>query len=196
MPRSRSSIDEFLRPLARSWAVWALFGAACLALGIVALVADLDLVAFSTVFGVYLLVAGLLDAAAGLAADGGDPSRRAFAVVLAVVGIVAGLVCLRHPGDDLFVVVLAAGIYLVVAGAAHLASGFDEAIPQVEWALGGVDVVVGGLILAVPALTLGKFAPLFGIAILARGAAAVLEARRWRSSTLRSRVLRAPPTRG
>jgi uncharacterized membrane protein HdeD (DUF308 family) len=196
MPRSRSSIDELLRPPARSWAVWALFGAACLALGIVALVADLDLAAFSTVCGIYLLMAGLLDAADGLAAESGDASRRASAIVLAVVAIAGGLVCLLHAGDELYVIVLATGLFLLVAGAAHVASGFDDALPRVEWALGGADVVIGGLILALPALTLGTFAPLFGIAILARGAAALLEARHWRSSARRSSVLRTPPSRG
>jgi uncharacterized membrane protein HdeD (DUF308 family) len=181
--RTSSSVDGFLRPLARSWPAWALFAAACLVLGIVAL-ADtaLDLVMVSTLFGAYLIVAGLFDAVAGLTAANDDPARRIFAIVLVVVAMIAGLICLRHPGSDLFVLVLAGGIYLVVAGALHLASAFDEAQPGVERVLGGVDVVIGILILSLPALSLGTFAPLFSVAILARGAAALVEAWRLRSA--------------
>ena len=181
--RTSSSIDGFLRPLARSWQAWALFAAACLVIGIVGL-ADtaLDLVAVSTLFGAYLLVAGFFDALAGLTAPNDDPARRTFAIVLVVVAMIAGLICLRHPGSDLFVLVLAAGVYLVVAGALHLASAFDEAQPGVERVLGGAYVVVGILILSLPALSLGTFAPLFSIAILARAAAAGVEAWRLRSA--------------
>jgi hypothetical protein len=164
----RVTLDEFLRPVARARWLWALFATACLALAIVALAGDLDLGAFSTLLGVFLLVAGFFDAVAGL---DGDPAGRVFAVMLAVVAMIAGLVCLRRP--DLVVVVLVAGVYLVVAGALHLASGFHAARPHVEWALGGVYAVLGCLVLALPALRLGTLAPLMGVAILARGAVAL-----------------------
>jgi uncharacterized membrane protein HdeD (DUF308 family) len=191
------SLGDFLRPLARARWLWILFGVACLALGLVAVFdAGLGFATLSTLFGVFLVVAGLLDAAAGLSDADADPSRRALAVVLAVVGLVGGLICLRHPGDDLYVIVLAGGIYLIVAGALHLASGFDAAWPQVEWALGGAYVVLGVLVLALPALTLGKFAAFFGIAILVRGAAAIVEAIRLRSTMPRWSGVRAPPTHG
>jgi uncharacterized membrane protein HdeD (DUF308 family) len=176
------SIGEFLRPVARAWPAWALFAAACLVLGVVAVAAaGLDLTTLSTLFGAYLLVAGFFDGVAGVTAAGDDPSRRTFGIVLAVVAMIAGLIFLRHPGDDLFVLVLAAGIYLIVAGALHLASAFDEDRPGVERLLGGADVVLGCLIFALPALSLESFARLFGIAILARGAAALVQAQRLRS---------------
>jgi uncharacterized membrane protein HdeD (DUF308 family) len=183
MSRSPSTIGEFLRPAAHAWWLWALFAAACLVVGVIALIApDFDLATYATLFGVYLLIAGVVDAAQGLTTEGGDPALRAVAVVLVAVAMVAGLIALRHPDEDLFLLVLTAGIYLIVAGALHLASGFDAGRGRVEQLLGGVDVIVGSLIMALPALRLQTFAPLFGIAILARGAAAVSEAVRLRSA--------------
>jgi uncharacterized membrane protein HdeD (DUF308 family) len=120
----------------------------------------------------------------------GDPSGRVFAVVLAVVAMIAGLVCLRRPG--LVAVVLVAGAYLVVAGTLHLASGFHAQRPRAEWALGGAYVVLGALILALPALRVGTLAPLVGVAILARGAVALDAVLRMRSAAPRW----VQPTRG
>ena len=129
----------------------------------------------STLLGVGLLIVGFLDAVDGLAAETADSPQRLYAVLLAVVAIIAGLICLRHPGDDLPVLVMTLGIYLILAGALHLTGPFDEVRPRLEHALGGVDVVLGSLIFALPALSLGTFAPLAGAALVARGVAAVVE---------------------
>jgi uncharacterized membrane protein HdeD (DUF308 family) len=163
--------------------VWTLFGVVCLALAGAALAGpDLGLSVIAALFGGYLLTTGLLDGFVGLADEHADAERRARALVLAVLAMIAGLLCLRHPGEDLSVVVLSAGIYLIVAGALHIIGAFDEEQPRIGWALGGAYIVLGSLILALPALDLGTFAPLFGLAILARGAAATAEARRLRSA--------------
>ena len=98
--------------------------------------------------------------------------------------MIAGLVCLRRP--DLVVIVIVAGVYLVVAGALHLASGFHATRPRTEWALGGAYVVLGGLVLALPALSLRTLAPLVGVAILARGAVALDAVLGMRSAEARS----------
>jgi uncharacterized membrane protein HdeD (DUF308 family) len=189
------SIDELLRPFARSWWAWALFAVVSLVIGLVALFdRDLGLVAFASLFGAYLLLAGCFDALGGLTAEQENPSRRIFAVVLGVLAMIAGLICLRHPDRSLFVLVLVLGIYLMVAGGLHLASGFDYGGSGTERALGIVYVAVGGLIFALPALPLGTFAPLLGVAILARAAAALAEARRLRSALPARREAAHPRT--
>jgi uncharacterized membrane protein HdeD (DUF308 family) len=162
------TLDEFLRPAARARWLWALFAIACFALGIVALAGGLGLAAFSTLFGVFLLVAGFFDVAGGLDED---PTGRVLAVVLAVVAMIAGLVCLRRP--DLVVVVVVAGVYLVLAGTLHLSSGFHAESPRTEWTLGGAYVILGCLVLALPALRLDTLAALVGGAMLVRGVVAL-----------------------
>jgi uncharacterized membrane protein HdeD (DUF308 family) len=179
MPASATSLDAFLRPLAHSRWVWALFGLVCVALGAAALAgSDLGLSVIAALFGGYLLVTGLLDLLAGLGDEHADPRLRASAIVLAVLAMIAGLICLRLPGEDVSALVLATGIYLIVAAAVYFAGAFDDEQPEIACALGGAYVVLGCLILALPALDLGTFAPLFGLAILARGAAALAQARR------------------
>jgi uncharacterized membrane protein HdeD (DUF308 family) len=181
MPASPTSLDAVLRPLARSRWVWVLFGLVCLALGAAALAGpDLGFSVIAALFGGYLLVTGLLEGLAGLADEHADSDRRARAIVLAVLAMIAGLLCLRHPGEDVTAIVSTTGIYLIVAGALYLSGAFDEEQPQIADALGGAYVVLGSLILALPALSLGTLAPLFGLAILARGMAALAEARRVR----------------
>jgi uncharacterized membrane protein HdeD (DUF308 family) len=181
MPASPTSLDAVLRPLARSRWVWVLFGLVCLALGAAALAgSDLGFSVIAALFGGYLLVTGLLEGLAGLADEHADSDRRARAIVLAVLAMIAGLLCLRHPGEDVTAIVSTTGIYLIVAGALYLSGAFDEEQPQIADALGGAYVVLGSLILALPALSLGTLAPLFGLAILARGMAALAEARRVR----------------
>jgi uncharacterized membrane protein HdeD (DUF308 family) len=98
------SIDELLRPLARSWRAWALFAVVSFVIGLVALFdRDLGLVAFASLCGAYLLLAGCFDALDGVTAGQDNPSRRIFAVVLGVLAAIAGLICLRHPDKNLFV---------------------------------------------------------------------------------------------
>jgi uncharacterized membrane protein HdeD (DUF308 family) len=192
MPPSPTSLNSFLRPLARSRWVWVLFGLVCLALGAAALAgSDLGVSVIAALFGGYLLVTGLLDGLAGLTDPHADPGRRASAIVLAAVAMIAGLLCLRHPGQDVAALVLATGIYLIVAGAVYFAGAVDEEQPQIACALGGAYVVLGCLILALPALDLGTLAPLFALAILSRGAAALAEARRLGRAPSRSATRRA-----
>ena len=186
MPRTPISLNRLLRPLASSRWVWTLFGVVCLALAGAALAEpNMGLSMISALFGGYLVTTGLLDGLVGLADEHADAERRTRALVLAVLATIAGLLCLRHPGEDLSAVVLSTGIYLIVAGALLCIGGFDEEQPQIGWALGGAYIVLGSLILALPALDLGTFAPLFGLAILARGVAATAEARRLRSARRR-----------
>src|SRR3954463_13268220 len=106
--------------------VWALFGLVCLALGAAALAgSDLRLSVIAALFGGYLLVTGLLDGLAGLSDEHANSGRRASGIVLAVLAMIAGLLFLRHPGEDMRALVLATGIYLIVAGAVYIADAFD-----------------------------------------------------------------------
>lgn len=194
---SPSSTRELLRPLAHARRFRALLAGACAALGIAAIAGTgIELAGLATLLGVALLIAGFLDAIDGLAAEPGDASQRLFAVLLAVVALIAALICLRHPRNDLPAIVMTVGIYLIVAGSLRLAGPFDEVRPGVERVLGGLDVVLGTLILALPALSLRTFAPLAGAALLARGAAALVEALRLRSAATSWSAARTPPTHG
>src|SRR4051812_24780239 len=160
----RSPLEELLRPIARQWWLWVAFGVLSLMAGVVALInPGLSLLAIALLFGCYLIVAGFFDLLAGVTARDADPLRRIFAVVLAILSLMAGVVCLLRPGTGLFALVVVVGVFLVMAGVIELARAIGDETPWLAAALGLVDLVIGIVILAIPGIGLVTFALLFGI---------------------------------
>jgi uncharacterized membrane protein HdeD (DUF308 family) len=82
---------------------------------------------------------------------------------------------MRRPGESLLAILIVLGIWLVVSGVVD----FVRAFATVEYRgmrllMAIVDVVLGGLILALPKLTLGTLAVLIGIAFIVRGVLSVV----------------------
>jgi uncharacterized membrane protein HdeD (DUF308 family) len=184
--RGGSSIEDVLRPIARYWWLWALFGVLSVIAGVIALAnPGLSLLTIALLFGCYLIVAGFFDVLAGLTADDADAARRVFAVLLGVLALIAGVIVLVRPGTGLLALVLVVGVYLIVAGVLELASAFSDPQPWLGALLGLLNIVLGIVILAIPRLSLVTFAVLFGIGLIVRGAVAIAEG-------IRLRRLRAP----
>ena len=143
--------------------------------GILALVyPDITLLALALIAGINLLLLGVMSLVDAFSGDGDTPTR-VLAAVLGLLGIMAGLVVMRRPGDSLLAVLMVLGIWLVVTGIVD----FIRAFANVEFralrlltAL--VDVVLGGLILALPDESLGTLALLIGIAFMVRGVISVV----------------------
>jgi uncharacterized membrane protein HdeD (DUF308 family) len=149
-------------------------GAISIIAGILAIAyPDITLLAFAIFAGVNLVILSVLSIvdAFDTAADGGV---RALAAVLGVLGLIAGLVVLRRPGETLLVLVLAIGIWLVVSGAVE----FFRALEQLEdralrLLVAIAEIVLGVLLLTLPDLGLRTVAILAGVSFLLRGALAV-----------------------
>ena len=188
MAPPRISIEDLLRPVARYWWLWALFGALTIVAGVIALAnPGLSLLAIALLFGCWLIVVGFFDVLAGLTATNADTARRVFAVLLGVVSLIAGVICLRLPDAGLFTLVVVTGVYLIVAGVLNIASSLGDDQPWLVFALGAANLVLGVVILALPEISLVTFALLFGLGLIVRGAVAVAVA-------LRLRRLRQAPT--
>jgi hypothetical protein len=170
----RSPLADLLRPIARYWWLWVVFGILSVVAGAVALInPGLSLLAIALLFGCYLIVAGFFDLLAGVTATDADPLRRIFAVVLAILSLMAGVVCLLRPGTGLFALVVVVGVFLVMAGVIELARAVGDETPWLTAALGLADLVIGIVILAIPGIGLVTFALLFGIGLLVRGGVAI-----------------------
>ena len=186
------SMEDLLRPVARYWLLWVLFGLLTIAAGVIALAnPGLSLLAIALLFGCYLIVGGAFDVLAGLTADDADAARRVFAVLLGVLALIAGVLVLVRPGTGLLTLVLIVGVYLIVAGALTLASAFGNPRPWPNVLLGLLDVVLGIVILAIPRVSLVTFALLFGIGLVVRGVLAVADGihlRRLRATSDRARA--------
>ena len=111
--------------IAKEWWMFAVLGVASLVCGVLAIVyPDVTLLAIGIIFGFYLLLAGVFELVEAIV---GDPASRALSAIVGVVALIAGLICLRRPGDSLLALVVVLGAYLIVTGVARLVRAFASA---------------------------------------------------------------------
>ena len=88
-----------------------------------------------------------------------------------MLSIIAGVICLRRPGESLLALVVVLGIYLIVAGIVRFIRSFQELEGRAaQMGLGIIDAILGILILSLPKLSLVTLAILFALSLLIRGA--------------------------
>ena len=167
-------------PIRTNWWLFLIMGLVSAIAGVLAIFyPDLTLLAIGIFAGISLLFIGALDLVEAIA---GEPESRALSAILGVLTLLAGLVCLRRPGESLLALVIVLGIYLVIAGIVRFVRSFasleDRALLM---GLAILDVILGVLILALPGLSLATLAVFFGISLLARGVFAIVLAFRLRS---------------
>jgi uncharacterized membrane protein HdeD (DUF308 family) len=161
--------------LAKEWWLLAILGVVSVVAGVLAIVyPDLTLLAMGLIFGCYLLLAGIFEL---ISAVVGEAESRALSAIIGVVAFVAGLVCLRRPGESLLALIVVLGIYLVVTGVVKLVIALGSPEDR-GWAILSAlaDLLLGILILAIPDLSLVTVAVLFGISLIVRGAFACVGA--------------------
>jgi uncharacterized membrane protein HdeD (DUF308 family) len=170
--------------LTESWHAWwapVLAGAASIVAGVLAIVwPDITLLALALITGINLMVLGGLAIGEAFADD--EQANKTLGVVLGVLGVLAGIVMLRRPGDTLLVLIVILGLWLVLSGIVELIRAIVVAGDQrLLRALGGlVDVVVGICVLALPKLSLATLAVLAGLAFVVHGVVLVVRGFRMR----------------
>ncbi len=147
-------------------------------LGIVAVVWPRpSLVLVALVFGVYLVVAGVLRVVASVRGHGTAPAWRwTSGVVGALVGL-AGLVTLLDPAVPLLVYAVLAGVAFLIEGVAALVGAFvgHPGSSRLPSAVSGVLSLIGGVVvLTAPGLALTVFTVFSGIALVVVGSATLL----------------------
>jgi hypothetical protein len=155
--------------IGRNWWLFLVVGVISILAGILAIVyPDITLLALGLFVGIGLLFIGGLDIAEAIA---GSPDSRALTSIVGVLSIIAGIVCLRRPGESLLAIVVVLGIYLIVAGAIRFIRAFSELEDRAaQMLLGIVDAIIGILILSLPKLSLVTLAVLFALSLIIRGA--------------------------
>jgi uncharacterized membrane protein HdeD (DUF308 family) len=150
-------------------------GAVGIVAGILALVyPELTLLALALIAGINLLLLGVLSLIDAFH-DDGDTTSRVLTAVLGLIGIIAGLVVMRRPGESLLAIVIVIGIWLIVTGVVDVIRALAAAEDRAIRLLGAlVDIVLGALILALPGLSLGTLAVLVGISFVVRGTIAIV----------------------
>ena len=135
---------------------------------------DLTLLALALIAGINLLLLGVLGLVESITSDEVDGTTRVLSGVLGLLGVIAGLVVMRRPGESLLAIVLILGVWFVVSGLVDLIRAITTSGERAfRLLVAAVDLVLGGLILALPDLTLTTMALLAGFAFIIRGGFAI-----------------------
>src|SRR5215207_3897544 len=93
--------------------------------GILALVyPDLTLLALALIAGINLLLLGIVNLIQAFG-DEHDVTGRILSVVIGLLGIMAGIVVMRRPGESLLAILVVIGIWLVVSGIVDFVRAFS-----------------------------------------------------------------------
>ena len=149
-------------------------GAISIVLGLLAIVyPDITLLALAIFAGINLIVVSGISLADAFSPDA-DAGSRALSAILGVLGLIAGLVVLRRPGETLLVLVLVLGIWLVVSGVVAFFRAFSRLEGRALQMLVAIaEIVLGILILSLPGVSLRTVAIIAGIGFILRGSLAV-----------------------
>lgn len=154
------------------WARWVfvIVGFLCMVAGVIVLDdPENSLAAIAVVTGIFLVIDGIVEV---LVSSFSGTDRRALRVLAGVVGIVVGIILVRHPINSVVAVAMFFGLWLIVAGAVRLASAFDEDRGR-GWRLliALVEIIAGIVIVSSPGIGLATLALFMGIALILRGIA-------------------------
>src|SRR5215218_1712853 len=149
-------------------------GALSLLAGILAIVfPDITLLALALIAGINLLLLGIMALVSAVTSDR-DATVRVLGAMVGLLGVIAGVVVMRRPGESLLAIVLILGVWFIVSGLVDAVRAFTTPEDRAFRALAAVaDVGLGILILALPDVSLVTLAVLAGIAFIVRGLFAI-----------------------
>jgi uncharacterized membrane protein HdeD (DUF308 family) len=168
-----------IRELTWAWWVLLLIGALSVVAGVIVLLKPSNsLATLAVIAGIFILLASLSELVMALFAEHG-----AVAALFGVLGIVIGILLIRHPTHGVLAIALLIGIWLLAIGVIRLVSAF--ALEHRLWniAVGLVEIVVGIVIVSSPKIGYATLALLVGIAFILNGISVV--ALGWVMHTLR-----------
>lgn len=162
-----------------AWWMLLLVGALSLAAGFIVLAKPSNsLTTLAVIFGVFVLLDSLYELVTSLFAE-----RGAVGALLGVLGIVIGILLIRHPVHGVLAVGLLVGIWFVAAGVIRLVRAFTLEARLWNIVVALLEIVAGIVIVSSPHISFATLALLLGISLLLNGLAMV--ALGWAVRTLR-----------
>lgn len=156
--------------LAKSWSVAVFVGVATIALGVIVMVwPSQTLTVLAILLGLQLLLFGLYRLIHSFSSDVRSPGLLAFAGVL---GMVAGVIVLRHPFETVVVLATLLGVVWVVGGGIELMAAIVDGSQDHRWLMvftGLLSIAAGVVVIAWPAPTVTVIAWISGIYLVLSG---------------------------
>jgi uncharacterized membrane protein HdeD (DUF308 family) len=159
--------------IGRNWWLFVVSGVICVGIAVVIVVwPDISLLALGVIVGIYLLLAAAMEIVDAVTGDAGG---RATSAILGVLALIAGIICIRRPGESLLAIIVVVGVYLIAAGVIRVVRAFDVGERR-GWAVlaAAVEVAVGCVLLSWPDLGLATVAIIVAISMLVRGLYAIV----------------------
>lgn len=159
----------------RGWSV--ALGAVTLLAGLLVLVwPGRSILVLAVVLGVWLLVTGVFRLVTALAIADAQGSSRMLMALLAVLAILAGILCLARPFQTVTALALLLGAFWVVGGVIEFFHGVAGNAPGRGWSVasGLLSVIAGIVVLSYPGTSLVVLAVLFGAWLIVLGAVAIV----------------------
>mgnify|MGYP004470871017 CR=1 FL=1 len=181
---------DVLERLGRSW-TWILGAAiATLVPGILVLVwPDATLHVLAVLIGLYLLVAGSFRFVSVFAWHA--PGERLLGLIMAVLYVLAGVLCLRNPLQTIAALSLIVGVVWLVTGILTLYTAITaEDLPHRAFVLGAavIGIVAGIVVLALPTESARALTRLLGLWLVLLGLFELVLALAWRAALRRSGI--------
>ncbi|MER6070223.1 DUF308 domain-containing protein [Streptomyces sp. NPDC001817] len=181
--------------LARSW-TWILASAVVtLVAGVLILVwPDETLHVLAVVLGLYLLLDGAIRFVTAFARE--NHGDRLPGLLVAVLYVLAGVLCLRHPLQTVTALALVVGLVWLVSGALTLYTAIAaKDLPHRGFVLGAalLGIVAGIVVLALPAESARALTRLLGLWLVLLGLVELAAAFAWRTALRRSGELPGAP---
>ncbi|WP_063052852.1 HdeD family acid-resistance protein [Nocardia arthritidis] len=170
---TNSVVEGPLQSLARrAWQTILLTGILAVILGILILAwPDITLLVAGTIFGIYLVVTGLLQLIAAFGAPGGA-GLRVLSFIIGVLSIVVGVFCFRDELASILLLGLWIGIGWLFRGIALLVAAISEPGTPGRWwqVFFGVVTAAAGVVLIVwPVRSVATLAVLAGVWLIILG---------------------------
>lgn len=150
------------------WWLFLLVGAASVAAGAI-LVAkpSHSLATLAVVFGIFLLVDGLVEL---ISSFGREEGSRALAAIVGLLAIVVGILLIRHPTHAVSAIGLLIGIWLIASGVLRLLrAGVTGGLLRAAIAV--LEIIVGIVVVSDPHIGYATLAILLGIWLIINGLA-------------------------
>jgi uncharacterized membrane protein HdeD (DUF308 family) len=153
-----------------TWGWWLalLIGALSVAAGVIVILKPSNsLATLAVIFGIFILVDGIVGLAAALS---GDTQNRGLLAVLGALSVIAGVLLIRHPLGGVKAVALLLGIWLIAAGVVRFVAAFaawEHRLWRILVAL--VLVIFGVVIVSSPHIGYATLAVIAGIGFISYG---------------------------
>jgi uncharacterized membrane protein HdeD (DUF308 family) len=166
---ARSLTNEELSESTSAWWLFLVFGLISIAAGVIVLAKPGNsLTTLAVIAGVFVLIDGVFDLAVSMRRRS---ENRGLAAIMGVLGVVVGVLLIRHPIGGVLAIALLIGIWLIAVGVVRLVGSFEG--EQRVWGIivALIEIAAGIVIVSSPPIAFATLALLAGISFIANGVA-------------------------